>query len=249
MAEEYTFFIIPPMNTPRASKLPLINRIVGRVASSFGRSPSDIQLTEHEDRRLHLEILESRILYSGSPAPAPEAPAEVVEATESQVSASSPTNTESNDTGETGDVELAQETESVDAEANPTVLTQEALLAMVDAATQRWIDSGISDAQIDALESATYQIADLGDNRLGLTSGSTVSIDDDAGGTGAWFIDETPLLDEEFRATETNLMQGKTTISSLTLNDYPTIIFCSANIEVIYLIQGKYVVFYRNIMR
>ena len=78
---------------------------------------------------------------------------------------------------------------------------------MVAAATQRWIESGITEAQIDALDSITYQIADLGGNHLGLTTGSTISIDDDAGYSGgAWFIDDTPLLDEEFRATETNLM-------------------------------------------
>ncbi|MCB1089714.1 MAG: hypothetical protein KDM63_21920, partial [Verrucomicrobiae bacterium] len=75
---------------------------------------------------------------------------------------------------------------------------------IADAAKQRWIDSGISAEQLAALNSVTYQISDLGPNHLGNTEGTTITIDDDAAGSGGWFIDATPLLDEEFISLSDN---------------------------------------------
>ena len=47
------------------------------------------------------------------------------------------------------------------------------------------------------LNQATITVADLADGYLALTSGTTITLDTDAAGYG-WFIDQTPLLSEEF---------------------------------------------------
>ena len=57
--------------------------------------------------------------------------------------------------------------------------------------------SALSAAQLALLNSATISIADLADGYLALTTGTTITLDIDAAGYG-WFIDQTPLLSEEF---------------------------------------------------
>lgn len=49
------------------------------------------------------------------------------------------------------------------------------------------------------LGKATITIADLADGYLALTTGTTITLDTDAAGYG-WFIDPTPLRNEEFAA-------------------------------------------------
>ncbi len=51
------------------------------------------------------------------------------------------------------------------------------------------------------LRAATVEIRDLSDSRtLGLSGGSTITLDNNGAGRG-WFIDSTPTLDEEFTST------------------------------------------------
>ena len=78
-------------------------------------------------------------------------------------------------------------------------LVQTQLDTAAQAAQQRWVDSGLSTAQIQALDSVTYSVADLSTGKLGEASGFNVVIDTDAAGQG-WFVDSTPLQDEEFSA-------------------------------------------------
>ena len=121
-------------------------------------------------------------------APVPEgAPAAEANPTE----AAPPANGES-------DISPDQGVELIDTDALDTSLNQQTLEAVAEAAKQRWIDSGLTPEQAAALADISYQIADLGGNQLGLASGSAITIDDDAGGSGSWFIDATPDLDEEF---------------------------------------------------
>ena len=51
--------------------------------------------------------------------------------------------------------------------------------------------------QLALLNQATITIADLADGYLALTLGTTITLDTDAAGYG-WFIDPTPLTNEEF---------------------------------------------------
>jgi subtilisin-like proprotein convertase family protein len=82
--------------------------------------------------------------------------------------------------------------------ADTSALTDEQLEGVVDAAISRWIASGVlTGDQITALSELQFAIADLSGQLLGLSDGSTIYIDQNAAGYG-WFIDETPMVDEEF---------------------------------------------------
>ena len=80
-------------------------------------------------------------------------------------------------------------------------LDQDMLAPLVEEAIARWGASGlIDDSALAALEAVTFEVADLDGLILAETVGSTVRIDVDAAGHG-WFVDVTPLQDEEFDAT------------------------------------------------
>ena len=59
---------------------------------------------------------------------------------------------------------------------------------------RRWQVAGVS---TDRWLDVDVRIADLGGTTLGLASGNTIWLDDDAAGWG-WFIDATPRNDSEF---------------------------------------------------
>ncbi len=71
------------------------------------------------------------------------------------------------------------------------------LEALADAAAQRWADTGLNADQLAALEQISYRIEDLSGNVLGKSRQFEIVLDSDAGGNG-WFVDGTPLTDEEF---------------------------------------------------
>lgn len=63
-------------------------------------------------------------------------------------------------------------------------------------ALARWHAAGADTTRLGAID---IRIADLGGATLGLASGNTIWLDDDAAGWG-WFVDGTPLDDDEFFA-------------------------------------------------
>ena len=71
------------------------------------------------------------------------------------------------------------------------------LPAIVDAAHARFSLAGLSPELLAALSGVRFVVTDLGGDLLGLARSSTVYLDDDAAGRG-WFVDYSPLLDEEF---------------------------------------------------
>ncbi|MBL9152511.1 MAG: DUF11 domain-containing protein, partial [Verrucomicrobiales bacterium] len=159
-------------------------------------------------RHLQAEAIEPRILFSGAPVEPTEgetadtqAPAD--EATEPVlvVCAEAPADAEGSVSGDASATLVATGSGAAD-------LNAETLAAIADAAKQRWIDAGISAEQLSALNSVTYQISDLSGNALGKANGYTITIDRDAAGSNAWFIDSTPLVDEEFGATGAALADG-----------------------------------------
>ncbi|MCB1066390.1 MAG: LEPR-XLL domain-containing protein, partial [Verrucomicrobiae bacterium] len=143
--------------------------------------------SQKQPRSLELDALEPRVLFSAAPV---EAPADADDTDTVQVDMATP------DDGATQQGQVG----------DSTLLTQEAVNVIAEAAKQRWIDSGISEAQLDALNSITYAVADLGDDQLGQANGTTITIDDDAAGSGAWFVDDTPDDDVEFSLTQPNLL-------------------------------------------
>ncbi|MBL8825457.1 MAG: hypothetical protein JNM18_00640 [Planctomycetaceae bacterium] len=80
-----------------------------------------------------------------------------------------------------------------------TRLTQSQLTSIVTAAITRWSDLGLNAEQLATLRNTSYVIADFGaTNLLGTAaSGQVITLDDNAAGFG-WFVDSTPLADEEF---------------------------------------------------
>ena len=77
------------------------------------------------------------------------------------------------------------------------VLSGETLDRLIAAAIDRWAALGITDEQLARLNATSFEIADLGGNYLGLADGDRVRIDDDGNGNG-WYVDATPLNDDEF---------------------------------------------------
>jgi hypothetical protein len=83
------------------------------------------------------------------------------------------------------------------ANSDAAPLTEGELQPIVEEAIARWAATGLSDAQIATLRSASVQITDLPGLHLGVTEGNAIYLDRDAAGHG-WFVDSTPGADEEF---------------------------------------------------
>ena len=177
---------------------------------------------EPEIKRLDVEALESRILYSAAPVEAPaeaeaatEAPAHAAPsvaaapapaaAQEAAPQAQAPQAVPAND-GETS-IPADQGVTIVNVDAPVADITQEQVEEVAAAARQRWIDSGISDEQVAALDQISYRIGELEGGIVGAAEGSVVTVDTDAGGRG-WFVDPTPGDDVEFSPGNGGVLVG-----------------------------------------
>ncbi len=76
------------------------------------------------------------------------------------------------------------------ASATSTPLTSAELAPIVTEAKNLWKAAGVSAAGMAALDSANFQIADLGATKLALTSGNTIWISSNAAGY-SWYVDPT----------------------------------------------------------
>ena len=173
-------------------------------------------LKRHDVDSLSVEQLEPRILYSAAPV---EAPAD--EATDASAAVEDAAPTVAADAvsvpapvedaapmavaplavqADESEISSSQAVALVDTDERAAALNQETVEILASEARRRWIESGISDQQLAALDSIRYEIADVGGAHLGVADGFLITIDDDAGGTGVsnWFIDATPEIDEEF---------------------------------------------------
>jgi hypothetical protein len=85
------------------------------------------------------------------------------------------------------------------AAGDPAPLTRQELQGTVDAALGRLEAAGVAPVLLSQLASATYVVAPLGGAYLGLTDvvSHVVQISPNAAGYG-WFVDTTPMRDEEF---------------------------------------------------
>ncbi len=79
-------------------------------------------------------------------------------------------------------------------QANRETLTAEQVQPLLTEALARWQFAGVDTS---GLTDINIQIADLGGATLGLASGHTIWLDDNAAGWG-WFVDPTPRDDSEF---------------------------------------------------
>jgi hypothetical protein len=101
-------------------------------------------------------------------------------------------------------------------------ITQAQLNATVTTALTRLQLDRIDAATLAQLASADYLVGDLPGTTIGFTSGRTVTIDRHAAGRG-WFVDPTPLSDEEFSASGVALpgtaAQGKMDLLTVVLHE------------------------------
>jgi hypothetical protein len=91
-----------------------------------------------------------------------------------------------------------------------TGLTAAQLAPVVAEAVRRWEAAGLTADQLALLQSARFDLADLGSSgRLGETSlgGNLFTLDDDGAGRG-WFVDATPGDDVEFGMWVTPVERG-----------------------------------------
>lgn len=83
------------------------------------------------------------------------------------------------------------------------------LAPVVEAAIDRWAQTGLSTEQVEQLQNVTFEIADLAGDQVGAARAGHIIIDEDAAGRG-WFIDSTPFDDSEFTTflNESHLVAG-----------------------------------------
>jgi hypothetical protein len=88
-------------------------------------------------------------------------------------------------------------------------LTQAALDGVVGAALTRLQAAGVGGALFSRLSAAQFQVSDLPAGELGLAlpSANRVQIDRGAAGHG-WFVDSTPLQDEEYAAAPSGALDA-----------------------------------------
>jgi hypothetical protein len=72
------------------------------------------------------------------------------------------------------------------------------LQGVVDAAQTRWAAVGLSNEILNRMKAVQFVIADLPSSNLGVAFPNQIMTDRDAAGHG-WFIDPTPMVDEEYR--------------------------------------------------
>ncbi|MFN0193681.1 MAG: beta strand repeat-containing protein, partial [Aestuariivirga sp.] len=100
-------------------------------------------------------------------------------------------------TGSTGDDDLVPSGDPGPALSGDGIVGAGELGALVDAAIARWAATGLSAAQIAALEAVEVSVGELNGLQLASFSTGQITLDDDAFGFG-WFVDATPLDDSEF---------------------------------------------------
>ncbi|MCB1076474.1 MAG: LEPR-XLL domain-containing protein, partial [Verrucomicrobiae bacterium] len=177
------------------------------------KRPSFPEANSGANRRAsEIDVLEPRVLFSG--APVDEAPdahtADVHPVGETSQDSDAPTQQGLVDdpTGSGHDNEPVAGGDGVTlvpTDDDSAQLNAETLQAIASAARQQWIESGVSAEQLAALDSISYEISDLDGLQLGSTSGYTITIDLNAAGSGAWFVDQTPDANEEFAASGDSL--------------------------------------------
>ena len=78
------------------------------------------------------------------------------------------------------------------------------LSSLVDAAIQRWVDAGATQAQIEAMRAVRFGVVDMAGFYVGTSEHGVINIDVDGAGFG-WFVDSTPGEDSEFNGSGTRL--------------------------------------------
>jgi hypothetical protein len=97
--------------------------------------------------------------------------------------------------------------------ASSSLVREEQLQSLVDAAIAEFADAGLPPEQLEALANVDVAVADLPGARLGENCGVQVVLDVDAAGAG-WFIDPTPYDNSEFQSSNGTLQAIDATFAS-----------------------------------
>src|SRR5262249_22786515 len=97
-------------------------------------------------------------------------------------------------------------------------VSQAQVQPLVHEAIARWEAAGLTPQQAAILRGVDVQIADLGGATLGLVSGNTIFLDDNAAGWG-WFVDPTPRDDSEFTTPGDQGEQGKIDLLTVLMHE------------------------------
>ncbi len=141
-------------------------------------------------RPLFAEALEPRVLFSGSPVPVEEP---VQDASTGMDAAA-----QTSEAFDEGVDAISQFSFDGDTDVDFTEADLERLAAE---AVARWERTGLTEDQIEALESISYAVTDLEGSEIGAAEGNTIYLDYNAAGSD-WFVDDTEWLDEEFVAID-----------------------------------------------
>jgi hypothetical protein len=98
--------------------------------------------------------------------------------------------------------------EGVNAGSGAGRLREFELLAIVQASLARWQQLGVSSDDLERLKAVEFEIADLPDDQLAVTTPTRIIIDETAAGY-EWFIDSTPEENTEFRKDATREFRAK----------------------------------------
>ena len=147
---------------------------------------SDSKPVKANVRPLFAEALEPRVLFSGSPVPVEEPVADDQQAPEAVAQ-----------TSDLLDERLDVISQFSFDESGDVSFTEEDVERLAKEAIARWEASGLTEDQIEALESITYAVTDLEGSEIGTTEGNAIYLDYNAAGAD-WFVDDTEWLDEEW---------------------------------------------------
>jgi hypothetical protein len=92
------------------------------------------------------------------------------------------------------------------------------LRSIVNEAVRRWAAAGLTPTQMRTLRTTNVHIANLSGTTLGLASGKSVLIDDNAAGHG-WFVDRTPRSDSEFKTRGNQGEQGRMDLLTVVMHE------------------------------
>src|SRR5262249_38451327 len=98
------------------------------------------------------------------------------------------------------------------------LLSLDVLPPLRDEAIARWRAAGVSDEQLQTLDSWSFQVVDLPGSQLGFTSAGTIYLDRNAAGYG-WFVDATPADDSEFPATPSSPAYGRVDLLTVIVHE------------------------------
>jgi hypothetical protein len=102
------------------------------------------------------------------------------------------------------------------------VLTLDELQTVYQAAVNRLEALGLSASSVDSVSSIALEVADLTGDQLGQSVPGTIRVDINAAGIG-WYVDSTPLLDDEFTgdtlASANNELSGGVDLLTVLLHE------------------------------